>query len=91
LTNIITGRLLSRGRSSDVDLGEAGFGILAFVQIARRLDQDHFQGRPDTCLDQVAADDTAIGFAENGMEMQDWALVSWCKCGGPGGDPPGPR
>ena len=44
--------------------------------VARPLDQDHYQGGPDKCLDQVATDDTAIGFAENRMEMQGWALIA---------------
>ena len=43
------------------------FGILALAQIARRLEQDDFQGRPHICLDQVTADHAAVGFAENGM------------------------
>jgi len=50
--------------------------ILALAQIARRLDQDHFQGRPDICLDQVTADHAAIGFAENRMEVQGRALIA---------------
>jgi hypothetical protein len=49
--------------------------ILALAQIARRLDQDHFQGRPDICLDQVTADHAAFGFAENRMAMQG-ALIA---------------
>jgi hypothetical protein len=65
-----------RTLSSNVDQGEAGFGILAFAQIARRLDQDHFQGGPDICLDQVTADHAAVGFAENRMEAQGRALIA---------------
>jgi hypothetical protein len=69
-------RLPAQYRSGEVDQGEAGFRILALSQIARRLDQDHFQGRPDTCLDQVTDDDTAVRFAENRMEMrQDLDLL----------------
>ena len=50
--------------------------ILALAQIARRLDQNDFQGGPDICLDQVTADHAAIGFAQNRMEMQGWALIA---------------